>query len=89
MNVEYTRSFDRNFEKLPRAVQTITQGVIGEFLDYYSKKQFPKGLRVHKCGPFVSISVTMNFRIFVSPILGGIRFVFVGNHQDAEDYLKR
>ena len=58
-------------------------------MDGYLTRQFPKGLRMHKCGPFLSLSVTMSHRVFVLPISGGIKFVFVGNHEDAERYLKR
>ena len=89
MIVEFTRSFDRNFSKLPRVLQKEIKSVAGEFLDCYTHRQFPKSLRAHKCGPFISLSVSMNHRIFVSPIVGGVRFVFVGDHKDADNYLKK
>ena len=89
MIVEFTRSFDRNFSKLPIALQKEAKGVVGEFLDCYTHRQFPKSLRMHKCGPFVSLSVSMSYRIFVSPTAGGVKFVFVGDHKDADDYLKK
>ena len=89
MIVEFTRSFDKHLSRLPNALQEEAKSVIGEFLDCYARSQFPKGLRAHKCGPFISLSVSLNCRIFVSPIAGGVRFVFVGGHQDADDYLKR
>jgi len=59
------------------------------FIDCYLTRQFPKGLRAHKCGPFLSLSVSMNYRIFILPIVGGIKFVFIGDHEDADRYLKR
>ena len=88
MIVEYTRSFDRNFSKLPSYLQEEVKTAIGGFLDCYAHRQFPKSLRAHKCGPFISLSVSMNHRVFVSPVRGGVRFVFVGDHRDADDYLK-
>ena len=88
MTVEYTKSFDRQFGGLPDDLQSQTREVIATFLDYYASRQFPKSLRAHKCGRFLSLSVTMNYRVFLLPIRGGIKFVFVGNHRDAEGYLK-
>ncbi len=89
MIVEYTRSFDRNFSKLSSDLQGEVKKAIGEFLDCYTHRQFPKSLRAHRCGPFISLSVSMNYRIFVSPISHGVKFVFVGDHEDVDDYLKR
>ena len=88
MIVEYTRNFDRNYSKLLPERQKETDEVIAFFLEYYASQQFPKSLRVHKCNRFLSLSVTMNYRVFVLPINGGVKFVFVGNHQDAARYLK-
>ena len=89
MRVEFTKSFDRQYGKLPDELQKTTKEVLSFFLDYYASRQFPKSLRVHKCGRFISLSVTMNYRIFLLPVQGGVKFVFVGNHRDAEDYLKK
>lgn len=89
MIVEYTRSFDKNFSNLPADIQIKSREVIKIFIDCYASQQFPKSLRIHKCGPFVSISITMRYRIFLLPIDNGIKFVFVGDHKDAEDYLKK
>ena len=89
MIVEYTRSFDRNFSKLSTELQKETSEVIAFFLDYYASHQFPNGLRIHKCNRFLSLTVTMNYRVFVLPIEGGIKFIFVGDHEDAARYLKR
>ncbi len=89
MIVEFTRSLDRRFYKLPRELQNETKSVVDFFLSYYASRQFPKSLRVHKCGRFLSLSVTMNYRVFVLPIRHGVKFVFVGNHKDAVDYLKK
>jgi hypothetical protein len=89
VRVEYTRSFDRQFAALSEPLQTDAVTTIETFLDYYASRQFPKGLRVHKCGRFLSISIHMNYRIFIIPITGGLKFVFVGNHQDADRYLKK
>ena len=88
MKVEFTKSFDENFLQLPRDLQEKTKNTIEKFLDCFLNRQFPKGLRVHKCGPFLSLSVTMSHRIFVLPIEGGVRFVFIGDHNDADRYLK-
>ena len=88
MTVEFTKSFNRQFGKLSDDLQSETQEIIGTFLDYYASRQFPKSLRVHKCGHFLSLSVTMNYRVFALPVRGGVKLVFVGNHRDAEDYLK-
>ena len=88
MIVEFTRSFDANFTKFPPELQKKSRSTVEIFIDCYLKRQFPKGLRVHKCGPFLSLSVTMKYRIFVLPIPDGIRFVFIGDHVDAERYLK-
>ena len=88
MIVEYSASFDRLFAKLPDPVQEASRQAVREFLQRFTGGAFPKGLRVHKCGPFVSISVDMSYRIFLHPTLGGIRFVFIGNHRDADRYLK-
>jgi hypothetical protein len=87
--IEFTKSFDRLYAKLPEALQDETDETISSFLDYYASRQFPKSLRVHKCGRFLSLSITMNYRVFVLPIPGGVKFVFVGNHRDAEEYLKK
>ena len=89
MIVEYTRNFDRGFGRLTADLQRASRGVIEDFLDCYASHRFPKSLRVHKCGPFLSLSVTMKYRIFVLPITGGVKFVFIGDHEDAENYLKR
>lgn len=89
MIVEFTRSFDRNFEKLPIDLQIKTRRAVETFIDCYTARHFPKGLRVHKCGPFVSISISIRHRIFILPIPGGIKFVFVGDHADADRYLRR
>ncbi len=89
MIVEYSRNFDKNFERLSKELQNDVTDLISFFLDYYASKQFPKSLRVHKCHRFLSLSLTMNYRIFVLPISGGVKFVFVGNHEDAVRYLRR
>lgn len=89
MIVEHTASFERNFAKLTREMQDASERTITEFLSAYAARQFPKGLRAHRCGPFLSLSVTMNYRIYVFPIAGGVRFVFIGDHHDAENYLKK
>jgi len=87
--IEFTKSFDREFAGLSPDLQTKSRQTIEKFINCYTSKQFPKGLRVHKCGPFLSLSVSMSRRIFVSPIPGGIKFVFVGDHEDADRYLKQ
>lgn len=88
MTVEFTKSFDRQYASLPSDLQKRTKETLVFFLDYYASRQFPKSLRIHKCGRFLSLSVTMNYRILLLPIHGGVKFVFVGNHRDAEKYLK-
>ena len=88
MNVEFTKSFDSQFSHLSEDLQLKARSAIERFIDCYQSRRFPKGLRVHKCGPFVSISVTMKHRIFITPIPGGIKFVFVGDHTNADRYLK-
>lgn len=88
MIVRSTSSFDRQYGALTAQMKDRVRGVIDLFLDYYASRQFPKGLRVHKCGRFLSLSVSMNVRVFVVSITGGVKFVFVGNHRDAENYLK-
>lgn len=88
MNIEFTKSFDAGYSGLEQALQLKSRKAIEQFIRSYESHQFPKGLRIHKCGPFLSISVTMKHRIFAYPIAGGIRFVFIGDHEDAERYLK-
>lgn len=89
MIVRSTSSFDRQFAALEHSLQDKVRETIGFFLDYYASRQFPKSLRVHKCGRFLSLSVSMNYRVFVVSIPAGVRFVFVGDHHDAETYLKK
>ena len=89
MIVEFTKSFDRQYAGLSEDLQRETKELVSFFLDYYASRQFPKSLRVHKCGRFLSLSISMNYRVFVLPIQGGVKFVFVGNHRDAENYLKK
>ena len=89
MIIQRTSSFERQFKKLPQEIQLKAAEAISLFIDCYVHRQFPKGLRVHRCGPFVSLSIDMNYRIFIYPIVGGIRFVFVGTHDDADSYLKK
>lgn len=89
MKIESTKSFDREFASLSDALQTQSRKAIDLFLRAFESRQFPKGLRIHKCGPFISLSVTMDHRIFVSAIPGGIRFVFIGDHEAAERYLRK
>ena len=89
MIVEYTKSFDNQFLTLPLDLQKKARQSIDVFIDCYVDRQFPKGLRVHKCGPFLSLSLTLAHRIFVRPISGGIRFIFIGDHEDAGRYLKQ
>jgi hypothetical protein len=89
MKVEFTRSFDKQFAGLSPEHKGEAEEKIGIFLEYYASRQFPKSLRMHKCGRFVSLSVSMNYRLFLIPIPGGLKFVFVGSHRDAENYLKK
>ena len=89
MIVQYTKSFDRNYARLPAFLQEAAQETIDLFLDQYECRNFPKGLRLHKVGPFLSLSLTMNYRIFTLPIAGGVKFVFIGTHKDADTYLKK
>lgn len=89
MIIEFTKSFDRQFASLAPDLQTKSRQTIERFIGCYASKQFPKGLRVHKCGPFVNLSVSMNHRIFVLPIPGGVKFVFVGDHEAADRYLRQ
>ncbi len=89
MIVEYSRNFDKKYERLSKELQSDVDELIAFFLDYYASKQFPKNLRVHKCHRFLSLSLTMNYRVFVLPIFGGVKFVFVGDPDDAVQYLKK
>ncbi len=89
MNIEFTKSFDKGFANLSDLLQKKSHKTIDTFLRAYESRQFPKGLRIHKCGPFFSVTIAMNYRIFVYPITDGIRFVFIGNHEDADRYLKK
>lgn len=89
MTVEFTRGFDERFARLAPDLQAKCRDAISAFLDCYASRRFPKGLRVHKCGPFISLSVSMKHRIFVFPVAGGVKFVFVGDHADMEKYLKK
>ena len=89
MNVAFTRSFDKQYSGLSQDLQKQAKETIEFFLDYYASRKYPKGLRIHKVGRFLSLTVTMNYRIFVVPIQGGVKFMFVGNHRDAENYLKK
>ena len=89
MIVQYARCFDRQYAKLPGALQKDVDEVVSFFLRYFASRQFPNSLRVHKCGRFLSLTVTMNYRVFVLPIRDGVKFVFVGTHKDAENYLKK
>ena len=88
MIVEYTKSFDGQFVNLSIDLQKKARQSIEVFIDCYVHRQFPKGLRVHKCGPFLSLSLTLAHRIFVRPIPGGIKFIFIGNHEDVRRYLR-
>jgi len=87
--IEFTKSFDRQFSSLAPDPQVKNKPIIDRFISSYASKQFPNGLRVYKCGPFVSLSVSMNHRIFVFPIPDGIQFVFAGDHEAAGQYLKQ
>jgi hypothetical protein len=87
MNIEFAESFYRGFSKLSVPLQQKSHKTVDRFLQAFESRRFPKGLRVHKCGPFISLSVSMNIRIFVFPVTGGVRFVFIGNHEDADRYL--
>ena len=88
MNIEFTKTFDEGYRKLAPTLQLKSRKAIDNFIRSYESHRFPKGLRIHKCGPFLSISVTMKHRVFAYPIAGGIRFVFIGDHEDADRYLK-
>ena len=87
MIVEFTKSFDDQFKDLTQELQVKARQTVEQFIDCYTTKRFPKGLRVHKCGPFLSLSMSMKHRIFVLPISDGIKFVFVGDHKEADRYL--
>ena len=89
MKIEFADSFYRGFSALPVPLQRKSHESIDRFLLAFESRRFPKGLRIHKCGPFISISLTMDYRIFVSPIPGGVRFVFLGNPADADRYLRK
>ena len=88
MNIEFTKSFDEGYAGFPETLQLKSRKAIDQFIRSYESRRFPKGLRIHKCGPFLSISITMKHRVFACPIAGGIRFVFIGDHEDADRYLK-
>lgn len=88
MIIQSTANFDRQFAELPDKLQKKAHTIIDTFINCYSSRHFPKGLRVHKCGPFLSLSISMKHRIFVFPIPGGIRFVFVGDHAAADRYIR-
>jgi hypothetical protein len=89
VNILFTKGFDLGFKALPRELQEKSRKTIDSFLRRYEARRFPKGLRIHKCGPFLSISVTMQYRIFVLPIPNGLRLVFIGDHEDADRYLRK
>lgn len=89
MNVEVTKSFEVGFAALPEPLREKSRKAIDVFLRSFESRRYPKGLRIHKCGPFLNLSVTMRHRIFVSSIAGGVRFVFVGDHEDADRYLRK
>ena len=89
MNIEFTQSFDEGYAGLPQTLQLKGGKPIDRFINSYEPRRFPKGLRIHKCGPFLSVSVTMKHRVLAHPIAGGIRFVFIGDHEDADRYLKK
>ena len=89
MNVEFTKSFDEGFGALPELLREKSRKAIDLFLRSFESRRYPKGLRIHRCGPFLSLSVTMKHRIFVSTIVGGVRFVFIGDHEAADRYLRR
>lgn len=89
MNILFTKAFDGGFQVLPRPLQEKSRKAIDSFLSCYETHRFPKGLRIHKYGPFLSISVTIQHRIFVLPMPGGFNFVFIGDHDDADRYLKK
>ena len=88
MNIEFTKGFDAGYSRLPQMLQIKSRKAIDQFIRSYETRQFPEGLRIHKCGPFLSISIIMKHRVFACPIAGGIRFVFIGDHEDADRYLK-
>ncbi len=89
MNVEFTKNFDEGFGALPELLREKSRKTIDLFLRSCESRRYPKGLRIHRCGPFISLSVTLKHRIFVSTIAGGVRFVFIGDYGDADRYLKR
>ena len=88
MNVEFEEAFTEGFGRLPTEIQVKCRERVRDFGICYAKRQFPKSFRLHKCGHFLSVSITMNYRIFVRPIPGGIKFSFVGNHDDADRFLR-
>jgi len=89
VDIFFTKSVDDGFRGLPSQLQDKSKRCITAFLECYETHRFPKGLRIHKCGPFLSLSVTMQHRIFVLPVSGGLKFVFIGDHEDANRYLKK
>ena len=88
MNIEVTKNFEDGFAALPEPLREKSRKVIDSFIRSFESRRYPKGLRIHKCGPFISLSVTMKHRIFVSTVAGGVRFVFIGDHEDADRYLR-
>jgi hypothetical protein len=89
VNIEFTKSFDEGFAALPALLREKSRKAIDSFLSSFESRRYPKGLRIHKCGPFISLSVTMKHRIFVASIPKGVRFVFIGDHEDADRYLRK
>ena len=88
MKIEVSRNFDRTYRKLSNDLQREVDETTTLFVEYYASRQFPKSLRVHKCSRFLSLSVSMNYRVFVLPIKDGIKFIFLGDHNDAVQFLK-
>ncbi|MFH1800756.1 MAG: hypothetical protein ABH891_07955 [Candidatus Omnitrophota bacterium] len=89
MNIEFTKNFDKEYASLSGPLREKSRKAVDLFLRACESRQFPKGLRLHKCGPFISISVTLSHRIFALPVHGGMRFVFIGDHEATDRYLRK
>ncbi len=79
MKAYFTKSFKRQFKKLPKRVHD----KFYKQLSYFLKNQKHPSLRIHKINMGKSLSITMNYRAkFNYKKDGNVHFFKIGSHDE-------
>jgi len=90
--VQYHRapSFDRTYRRLISAVKLAAEKAIARFIHSLEAGQIPEGVGLKKLREdFWEIRVGLSIQVLLKWESEQIKFIFVGTHQDTQNYLRR